>query len=55
MGHRRKLIGLSRWIERTIHLPIGLAAEPGKIKLPEEPGANQTVGRFIWPPDQLQT
>jgi phage terminase large subunit GpA-like protein len=23
-----------RWIERTIRLPIGLAAEPGKIKLP---------------------
>jgi hypothetical protein len=22
------------WIERTIRLPIGLAAEPGKIRLP---------------------
>jgi phage terminase large subunit GpA-like protein len=24
----------TRWIERTIHLPVGLAAEPGLIRLP---------------------
>jgi phage terminase large subunit GpA-like protein len=25
--------GLSDWIERTVHLPQGLAAEPGRVKL----------------------
>ena len=29
----RKYKGLAGWIERTVHLPQGLAAEPGRVKL----------------------
>jgi hypothetical protein len=31
----RKLRDFVQWIEGTVHLPIGLAAEPGRIKLPK--------------------
>ena len=33
MVKRRKPVGLARWIERTVHLPQGLAAEPGRVRL----------------------
>jgi phage terminase large subunit GpA-like protein len=33
MVKRRNPAGLARWIERTVHLPQGLAAEPGRVKL----------------------
>jgi hypothetical protein len=36
-------VTFTTWIERTIHLPLGTAAKPGRIKLPvylrEVPGA----------------
>jgi hypothetical protein len=32
-GQRRRPDGLAAWIERTVHLPQGLAAKPGRVKL----------------------
>lgn len=31
---RRKAKSFKSWIERTVYLPLALAAEPGTIKLP---------------------
>jgi hypothetical protein len=42
---RRKPAGLARWIERTVHLPQGLAAEPGRVKLwPWQRGIAAAIG-----------
>jgi hypothetical protein len=34
MARQRKQIGFARWIEAKVQLPVGLAAEPGPIRLP---------------------
>ncbi len=33
MAKRASKTDFVSWIERTIHLPLGLSAEPGQIKL----------------------
>ena len=33
MVKRRSKHNLAAWIEHTVHLPQGLAAEPGRVKL----------------------
>lgn len=47
MARQRKQPGFADWIEKTVHLPLGLAAEPGLIVLP--PYLREVAGSMVDP------